>query len=235
MLLFLCVVLSPSSFFESVLTILASNGRKMNEINTLAQAIDHARYGDGTALYAGSKLIQEINNSVQFRRFSNNTNGLIYLNLVKSMKESYLNNGVGTLLKKEFGSIESDVEALGFFDIFYDFDINYNCTFNTQRTEKNCSISSDIFYHGESLWEFKRKSTYTTAQNNVLESLPYFFVKLRGKFAPFKVKYNFSDSLSFRAEFYSNYTIIPVANNTRFLECTDTLCKFKGENDYNYY
>lgn len=172
---------------DTFLTLLLSNGRERNIVDSYADLVDHARNGSGNETIMGPNLLKEVEEAVVLFHEGQPMNDSIIQYIISDVSQTGKGENEGTLKKT---AVKTDqqfiIDSLGTITPNYNYTADYKCE-RDSGVDYDCNVVADIQIYGNHLWNANVRSDASSGTNAFLQ----LFVYLRGKVRPFKVNYNF--------------------------------------------
>ncbi|EAY06314.1 hypothetical protein TVAG_065710 [Trichomonas vaginalis G3] len=180
---------------EAVVTVLFKNGKCLNVINGISDAITHSRSGCGVDLPAGPKLYEEMARFQKYKENFDPETGKFFEDLKNQAKKLIATADKGVI--KEYGQgYVCWCITMGGYVVYPAYSLNVEVV-NTQEG-RMCHVYGVSNMSGQDYWDFDDVPSYGWLKNLVEEKIPEWLVKLRTKnMQPFYTKYNFDLPVDF--------------------------------------
>lgn len=185
--------------FDAVITVLFKNGKCLDEINDISDAIVHSRSGCAKDLPAGPRLYREMADFDNYKEKFDPINGTFVNHLKQQVAAAAKNADKGTVTTTPGLSYVCWCITLGGYSFKPDYSIDFNCQMKDGK--RVCAVDGVMKMSGQDYWDFDDVPSYGWLKNIIEEKIPKWLVELRGKnMKPFYTKYHVETPYKFEIE-----------------------------------
>ena len=195
--------LTPYEYGElaaAVITVLFRNGECLNVNNNISDAIVHSRSGCAKDIPAGPQLYVEMKDFPSYQNTFNQVNGTFVEYLKSQVLHASKTADSGFVQNTPNMVYICHCITLGGYGLYPVYNIPYQCQTGADG-KRTCSVDATMTMSGRDYWDFEDVPSYGWLKNLILERIPEWLVKLRGKnMKPFYTLYEITEPYKFTIE-----------------------------------